>query len=97
LPLDGEGRACFILDDLPRELERDRVEPHHARALFDTRLDAAALIRVLHGPEALPGILRPAELAPVGTGLLLETSLHLRDLLDHLLGDHLEIRGAADG
>ena len=95
--LDLERRSRLLLDHLPGEFERDRVELHHARALFDTRLDAAALIGVLHGPEALPGVLRPAQLAPVVGGLLLETALDRRDLLDHLLRDHLEIRGAADG
>src|SRR5207249_12074028 len=90
-------RPCLLLDHLTGEFERDRVEPLHAGALLDTRLGAAALIGVLHGPEALPGFLRPSELAPVVSGLLLETTFHLRDPLDHLPGDHLEIRGAADG
>src|SRR5207237_10834878 len=90
-------RSGPLPSPLTGEFERDRVALLHARALLDTRLGAAALIGVLHGPEALPGLLRPAKLAPVVGGLFLKTSLHRRDLLDHLLGDHLEIRGPAVG
>ena len=95
--LDIQRRAGLFLDHLPGEIEGDRVELHHARALFDARLDAAPLIGVLHGPEAFPRVLRPAQLAPVVGGLLLEAAFHLGDLLDHLRRDHLEVRGAADG
>ena len=95
--LDIQRRSGLFLDHLPGEFERDRVELHHARALFDTRLHAAPLIGVLHGPEAFPRVLRPAQLASVVGGLLFETALGRRNLLDHLLRDHLEVRGAADG
>src|SRR6185436_12088794 len=60
--LDVERRSGFLLDHLPGEVERNRVEPRHAAALFDTRLRAAPLIGVLHGPEAFPRVLRPPEL-----------------------------------
>src|SRR5262245_47746019 len=94
---DLERRASLLLDHLSGEVERDRVELHHARALLDTRLDAAALVGVPHCPEALSRIFRPAKLAPVVGGFRLETAFDRRDPLDDLPRDHLEIRGAAHG
>src|SRR5688572_23531828 len=43
--LDFERRPGLLLDHLPCEVERDRVELRHARTLFDTRLHASTLIR----------------------------------------------------
>src|SRR5215472_15073959 len=95
--LDVQRRAGLFLDDLPREVERDRVQLHHAGALLDACLDPAALVGVLHGPQAFARVLGPAELPAVVGGLLLESSLYRGDLFDHLLLDHVEIGGAADG
>ena len=48
-------------------------------------------------PQALPRVLGPPELAAVVGDLLGEAALHLRDALEHLAGDDLEVRAAADG